>query len=87
MLRAKTILWYAKQPVFRLGDDQLYTADFAVMNDDGPWAEDLKGGPPERSFNRIKRLWEKYGPMPLYVLERKGRRIMTREVVRNEEAT
>lgn len=87
LVRNADIVTASRQPVFRLGDDCLYKADFLVVE----WcsrqqvspamgwyqvdchAEDTKpDGPPDRDFQRIKRLWKKYGPFPLAILTRKG---------------
>ncbi len=63
------VLTFAKQPEFQLGD-QKYTADFIVLWADDTWqVEDVKGGPDTERFRMIKRLWPKYGPCRLAVME------------------
>ncbi len=69
LLRCEQVLTFAKQPEFQLGD-QKYTADFIVLWADGTWqVEDVKGGPDTERFRMIKRLWPKYGPCRLAVME------------------
>ncbi len=63
-----------EQPVFKLGEDFTYRPDF-VVQDAAPlnveWAEDVKGHETIR-FKVVRRLWAKYGPMPLRILKRTG---------------
>jgi len=64
-------LWLRQTP-FDLGEDTRYRADFFVINSDGSFhAVDVKGAETS-SWKRIKKLWKKYGVMPLHVIK-KGR--------------
>lgn len=64
---------WSRQPRFELGvPENVYVADFLVTAPDGhQWAEDVKGWSTPK-FNRDKRLWRSYGPMPLRILKRSG---------------
>ena len=59
------------QPKFRLGvSENVYVADFLVIPEDGKvWAEDIKGTETPK-FKRDKRLWKRYGRLPLRILKR-----------------
>lgn len=62
-----------EQPVFKLGEDFTYRPDFVVgeASPGNDWAEDVKGHE-TKQFKTVRRLWAKYGPMPLRILKRKG---------------
>ena len=61
-----------RQVEFQLGPDHTYIADFYVdergRKPGEQWAEEIKGYTGERRFAKIKKLWRKYGTMPLVVL-------------------
>ena len=64
-------LWM-RQPAFDLGEDTRYRADFLVIETTGEfYAVDIKGME-TASWKKTKRLWKKYGEMPLRVIK-KGR--------------
>lgn len=69
LLKAGQIRSYRRQPLYQLGADFHYRADFEVMRHDGVHAEDVKGFE-TREFRRVKRLWRKYGPVNLVILKR-----------------
>lgn len=58
-----------RQPTFRLGVvENVYRPDFLVVDHVGDcWAEDVKGKPTPK-FNRDKKLWARYGDVPLRVI-------------------
>jgi len=73
-------LWL-RQTAFDLGEDTRYRADFFVITSCGLFrAVDVKGFETP-AFKKIKKLWRKYGVMPLHLV-RKG---ITYEVVSHEE--
>jgi len=62
-------LWLRQTP-FDLGEDTRYRADFYVIETTGEfYAVDVKGVETQ-SFKKIKKLWKKYGEMPLRVVKR-----------------
>jgi hypothetical protein len=62
-------MWLRQTP-FDLGEDTRYRADFLVIETDGTiYAVDVKGVETQ-SFKKIKRLWEKYGKIPLRVIKK-----------------
>ena len=70
-------LWL-RQPAFDLGEDTRYRADFFVIESSGEfYATDVKGME-TASFKKIRKLWSKYGEMPLRVIK-KGRLAYTIE--------
>ena len=61
---------WLRQTPFDLGEDTRYRADFLVIEADGTiYAVDVKGMETQ-SFKKIKRLWEKYGKIPLRVIKK-----------------
>jgi len=69
------ILWL-RQTSFDLGEDTRYRADFVVVERDGEtYAVDVKGME-TGSFKKIKKLWKKYGELPLRIIK-KGRLVET----------
>jgi len=82
LLAARNICRFYRQRTFALGcPENKYRVDFVVEmvpeTDPGAmvWpshAEDVKGYE-TKDFKRWRRLWEKYGPMPLVVLKVKGK--------------
>ena len=68
-------MWLRQTP-FDLGEDTRYRADFLVIETDGTiYAVDVKGYQTQ-SFKRIKRLWKKYGKIPLQIVK-KGKVVET----------
>lgn len=65
-----------EQSRFRLGcDENVYIADFVVVARDGTvWAEDVKGAS-TAAWRRQRRLWLRYGPIPLRVLDSRSLRV------------
>ena len=61
-------LWL-RQISFDLGEDTRYRADFFVIETNGDfYAVDVKGYE-SSSWKRIRKLWAKYGIMPLHVVK------------------
>lgn len=61
-------LWL-RQTSFDLGEDTRYRADFLVIETTGEfYAVDIKGME-TASWKKTKRLWKKYGEMPLRVIK------------------
>ena len=72
-LRAGEIRSVNRQVTYTLGDIS-YRADFEIVTDDGERiAQDVKGVETPR-FRLVRRLWAKYGPCPLQVIKRRGRK-------------
>jgi hypothetical protein len=68
---------WTPQPVYVLGDDIKYRADFRVTGSDGrQWVVDVKGCERGTRFPMIRRLWKKYGPLPLHVVTKDGTEII-----------
>lgn len=62
-------LWLRQIP-FDLGEDTRYRADFFVIETNGAfYAVDVKGVETS-SWKRTKKLWKKYGVMPLHVIKK-----------------
>ena len=63
---------WVPQPEYMLGEDFKYRADFLVTgNDDSRWVVDVKGHEMSR-FRQAKKLWKKYGPLPLHIVKKGG---------------
>jgi hypothetical protein len=69
--------WWLREVAFDLGEDTRYRADFVVATPSGVGvnlvrvhAEDTKGKVTS-AFRKIMKLWRKYGPMPLHVIQGK----------------
>jgi hypothetical protein len=62
--------WWIAQPKFRLGcAENVYVPDFLVMMPDiGVHAEDVKGVRTAK-FARDVKLWKRYGPCDLWIIE------------------
>jgi len=70
LVGAKMILWWLRQVPIDLTEDDRYRVDFMVCHADGLLeAIEIKGMETE-AFRRIRRLWLKYGPMPLKVVKK-----------------
>lgn len=73
------VAWWLRQVKFRLGPDATYRADFVVAVRTGYYdehgepvvvhAEDVKGVE-TAAFRKVRRLWAKYGPIPLHVISK-----------------
>lgn len=64
------IYMWLRQTPFDLGEDTRYRADFVVIESDGTiYAVDVKGMETQ-SFKRIKRMWKKYGMLPLQIVKK-----------------
>ena len=64
------VLFWLRQVPFDLTDDDRYKADFLVLESDGTmYAVDVKGMQTPR-FKKIVKLWEKYGIMPLKIVNK-----------------
>ena len=65
------VLHWWRQVTHRLGADDSLRVDFQVQDPFGrTWCEEIKGHETS-DWRRKKRLWLKYGPMPLHVLKRR----------------
>ena len=61
-----------RQVKFQLGPDFATKVDFVVTTTIGlRWVEEVKGFEKPR-FRDVRRLWKKYGPMPMLVMVPKG---------------
>ena len=68
--RGIVFLWL-RQVAFDLGEDTRYRADFLVIESTGEfYAVDVKGMETQQ-FKKIKKLWKKYGEMPLRIVNKK----------------
>ena len=64
------VAWWLRQVPIDLTEDDRYKCDFLVCYSDGDLvAVDVKGMETE-SFRRTRRLWVKYGPMPLQIVKK-----------------
>jgi hypothetical protein len=72
--------WWMAQPKFRLGcAENVYIPDFLViMPDIGIHAEDVKGVRTAK-FTRDVKLWKRYGPCDLWIIESENVEIIHRE--------
>lgn len=78
-VRAGALRNVMRQPRYTLGDIA-YRADLEVCDNQGNvWAEDVKGVETQR-FRLVRRLWPKYGPHPLHVIKRRGRRWFVEQI-------
>ena len=68
LIRCKELKIWIPQPRFRLGvPENVYIADFFVVNMKGNvWVEDVKGFETAK-FRRDKKLWKAYGPCALHL--------------------
>lgn len=71
-----------EQPKIRLGEDTEYRPDFLILNlgKGEAWYVDVKGVE-TNDFKRIKKLWVKYGRLPLHVVQKKRGKFVTTEVI------
>lgn len=83
----RDIAWWLRQVSFDLGEDTRYRADFLVADESSMlgsgtdiYAVDVKGVE-TAAFRKIKKLWRKYGPVPLHVVKR-GKTV---EVIERED--
>jgi hypothetical protein len=72
-VKAGETRWWIGQPTFRLGvPENVYRPDFLVCEADGSvHAVDVKGVRTAK-FARDVKLWAAYGPVPLWIVNRKG---------------
>ena len=88
-VRVREVAHYVVHPKFQLGEDHTYTADFLVVLTDGKCrVEEIKGGAwaaNRRGWRMTMRLWEKYGPWPLLLLIREGRKGWIRTIIERIE--
>lgn len=66
LLRSGAITGWQRQVRFELGPDFATVVDFVVTNAKTTWVEEVKGFETP-DFKRIKKLWRRYGPIPLLV--------------------
>jgi len=63
------VAYWLRQPAFDLTDTDRYKADFLVIESDGTiYAVDVKGMETPR-FKKIRKLWKRYGDMPLRIVK------------------
>lgn len=71
IIEGKIERWEA-QPEYQLGEDFKYRVDFLVTGRGGKqWVVDVKGVETPR-FKQAKKLWKKYGPLPLHIAKKGG---------------
>jgi len=70
-LARNLIVEWIPQPAVQLGADTVYRPDFLVIDRDGPFYVDVKGVE-TADFKRTKRLWAKYGRLPLHIVKKTG---------------
>ena len=69
-VKAAEVHFWMRQVPFDITEDDRYKCDFLVFYTDGSVAAiDVKGVETE-SWRRTRRLWIKYGPVPLHVVKR-----------------
>lgn len=69
------------QPKVKLGEDTNCKPDFLITFKNGfKFYVDVKGMETP-SFRRVKKLWKKYGTLPLHVVKKKGKKFVVTEVV------
>lgn len=71
-----------EQPKIRLGEDTEYRPDFFILDlrAGKAWYVDVKGVE-TNEFKRIKKLWVKYGRLPLHVVKKQRGKFVTTEVI------
>lgn len=68
---------WERQVKVPLGEDFKTRVDFVVVGPNGAkWIEEVKGYE-TTTFRTVRRLWKKYGPMPMLILKRSGSRWKT----------
>jgi len=66
----RIVLWWLRQVPIDLTEDDRYKVDFLVFYEDGTLeAVEIKGME-TAAFRRTRRLWLKYGPMPLKIVKK-----------------
>tara|TARA_R110000824_G_scaffold195727_4_gene378621 strand:+ start:1736 stop:2095 length:360 start_codon:yes stop_codon:yes gene_type:complete len=69
-IKSGEVIFWLRQTPYDLTEDDRYRADFTVFaRNSEVYAVDVKGAETE-SFRRVRRLWLKYGPMPLKIVKR-----------------
>jgi hypothetical protein len=73
LVKVGQVDWWIAQPKFRLGcAENVFIADFLVMMPVlGVHAEDVKGMRTAK-FARDVKLWKRYGPVDLWIIESRG---------------
>lgn len=68
----------------QLGEDFKCIMDYLItLHNDERYYVDVKGVETPR-FKDVKRLWKKYGPAPLHVVKKSGRRFKTTEIIQGQ---
>ena len=69
-IKLGVVAFWLRQTPFDLTEDDRYRADFMVFETGSEmYAVDVKGAETE-SFRRVRRLWLKYGQVPLKIVKR-----------------
>tara|TARA_R100001143_G_C3236212_1_gene76988 strand:- start:115 stop:498 length:384 start_codon:yes stop_codon:yes gene_type:complete len=70
LIERQVVLWWLRQVPFDLTEDDRYKVDFLVCYADGTLeAVEIKGVE-TTAFRRTRRLWLKYGPIPLQIVKK-----------------
>lgn len=72
LVRVGDVPRYERQCEIALGPDFGTVVDFIVWTRGGRHVEEVKGKETPR-FRQVRRLWKKYGPMPMHILKRRGK--------------
>jgi hypothetical protein len=67
------VFWYQRQVKAELGEQVVAKIDFLVSDADGVHYEEVKGYETP-SWRRVVKWWKVYGPAPLWVCKRKGKK-------------
>jgi hypothetical protein len=79
-LQAGAILEVVEQPKVLLGEDTRYFADFLVIGKDEQFYIDVKGME-TATFRKVKKLWVKYGRLPLHIIRKVRLEFVTSEII------
>jgi hypothetical protein len=63
--QGEIVAWFAQIPI-QLGLDAKHKLDFLVVGREKVWIEEVKAVD-SKDWRRIRRLWAKYGPLPMAV--------------------
>ena len=83
LVRGGVIDRWRRQVHFPLGEDFGTVVDFLVESNGKTWVEEVKGFETS-DFHRVRRLWQKYGPVPMLILKRKGNGWLKETIERSE---
>lgn len=83
-LEAGAVLEVVEQPKVMLGDLK-YFADFLVIEKDRQFYIDVKGME-TATFKRVKKLWPKYGRLPLHIIKKVRLEFVTSEIIQAAQA-